>query len=160
MKETILLFQFDTEKQKKLTRSLLPLKMRVKVVSEQELHLPVGYLAGMKELLQEQNMPEGTESEGTESEGSESEGSESEGMVSKQEADGSASITPKMDAEMLVMAGLSSARIDAVLGAIRRSGIGPVPYKAILTPTNQYWDGATLLTELKREHAQMSQKAK
>lgn len=125
MKEIILLFQFDTERQQKLTRSLLPLKIRVKAVKPEELHLPIGYLAGNKDILSETEPDAGNK---------------------------------ELDSEMIVMAGLSSTGIDAVLQAIRKSGIGPVPYKAILTPTNQHWDAAALLAELKREHELMSRK--
>ena len=57
--------------------------------------------------------------------------------------------------EMLVMAGLTSERIDQVLAAIRRSGIGPLPYKAVLTDTNRNWNAPTLLAELMREHESM-----
>ena len=40
---------------------------------------------------------------------------------------------------MLVFAGLSDARLNQVLLALRRSKSGTFPYKAILTPTNQFW---------------------
>lgn len=121
MKETILLFQFDKEKQKRLMRCLMPLKLRVKQVEEKDFGQPIGYLAGIKEIV-----PLDTDA------------------------------SPKvLDGEMLVMAGLSGQRVDMVLSAIRKSGVGPVPYKAVLTPTNQSWDAAALLAELKREHEKM-----
>ena len=40
---------------------------------------------------------------------------------------------------MLVFAGLSDARLNQVLLALRRSKSRTFPYKAILTPTNQFW---------------------
>ena len=58
---------------------------------------------------------------------------------------------------MLVFCGLGNSQLDLVLSAIRRSGIGPVPYKAILTPSNQTWNAHKLLEELKQEHAKMQQ---
>ena len=64
----------------------------------------------------------------------------------------------ELEKEMLVMAGLSSGRIDAVLTALRRSGAGRIDYKAVLTPTNSQWDSLTLYRELSREHAVMSGK--
>lgn len=60
-----------------------------------------------------------------------------------------------LEGEMLVMAGLSSARVDMVLRAIRKSGIGMIPYKAVLTPSNQNWNTLELFTELKSEHEKM-----
>lgn len=58
--------------------------------------------------------------------------------------------------EMMVMAGLSSARVDAVLLALRKSGAGRINYKAVLTPTNQHWDSVKLYGEISREHEAMS----
>lgn len=123
MKETILLFHFNEERQKILTRSLLPLRIRIKAVKQEEMHLPVGYLAGVLTISQEQM------------------------MQSEKVQD--------VDSEMIVLAGVSGARLDEILAAIRRSGIGPVPYKAVLTETNQYWNADFLLAELKREHEMM-----
>ena len=62
----------------------------------------------------------------------------------------------ELEKEMMVMAGLSSGRIDAVLMALRRSKSGRIDYKAVLTPTNSQWDSLTLYRELSREHAAMS----
>ena len=62
----------------------------------------------------------------------------------------------ELEKEMMVMAGLSSGQIDAVLMALRRSGAGRIDYKAVLTPTNSQWDSLTLYRELSREHAVMS----
>lgn len=57
--------------------------------------------------------------------------------------------------EMLVMAGISGARMDMVLRAIRKSGVGSIPYKAAMTPTNQYWNPVQLFREIKEEHEKM-----
>ena len=56
------------------------------------------------------------------------------------------------------MAGLSNSRVDGVLKAIRKSGIGPVPYKAVLTPANQEWNVIKLFQEIKSEHEQMEKR--
>ena len=61
--------------------------------------------------------------------------------------------------ELLLMAGLSSPQVDLVLRAIRKSGAGPIPYKAVLTPSNQNWDALKLFQEIKAEHEQMGNKA-
>lgn len=60
--------------------------------------------------------------------------------------------------EMILMAGLSNSRVDGVLKAIRKSGIGPVPYKAVLTPANQEWNVIKLFQEIKSEHEQMEKR--
>lgn len=61
----------------------------------------------------------------------------------------------ELEGEMLVMAGLSSARIDQVLKALRKSGAGNIPYKASLTLTNQHWNVRKLFEEIKEEHERM-----
>lgn len=61
----------------------------------------------------------------------------------------------ELSGEMMVMAGLSSAQMDRVLNAVRRSGAGPIPYKAVLTPVNQFWDVPRLFEELRQEHMAM-----
>ena len=65
-------------------------------------------------------------------------------------------VREELEKEMMVMAGLSSGRIDAVLMALRRSKSGRIDYKAVLTPTNSQWNSLTLYRELSREHAAMS----
>lgn len=61
----------------------------------------------------------------------------------------------ELEGEMLVMAGLSSIRMDQVLKALRKSGAGSIPYKASLTPTNQHWNVVKLFEEIKEEHERM-----
>ena len=39
---------------------------------------------------------------------------------------------------MIVFCGLSNQKLDQALLALKKSGAGPFPYKAILTPTNQH----------------------
>ena len=61
----------------------------------------------------------------------------------------------KLDSAMLVMAGVDGNRLNQVLNAIKKSGIGKVPYKAVVTETNQHWLPQNLLQELKLEHEEM-----
>lgn len=61
-----------------------------------------------------------------------------------------------LEGEMLVMAGLSESRMDMVLKAIRKSGVGPIPYKAVLTPSNQSWNVLELFQEIKAEHEKLN----
>lgn len=57
--------------------------------------------------------------------------------------------------EMAVMAGFSSAQVDAFIYALRRKGIGRIDYKAVLTPYNMKWNSVQLYEELKKEHEAM-----
>lgn len=122
MRETVLLFNFtDREKRNKVTRTLFPLKLKIKEIEKKDYLQPIGYLAGNKEISPFEGEYEGEELEG----------------------------------EMLVMAGLTSDRIDMVLKALRRSGAGSIPYKASMTPTNQHWNPVQLFKEIKEEHEKM-----
>ncbi|MCI5584033.1 MAG: DUF3783 domain-containing protein [Lachnospiraceae bacterium] len=138
MRECILLFQFEQARQKKLVAQLMMAKFRVKVVSPEEMELPVGYLAGNKELLQEEARQE----------------AEIRGQAGQA---GEAGALKPLDGEMLVMAGVTSGRLNMVLQAIRKAGIGSVPYKAVITETNQTWKAKDLLEELKKEHEAMKE---
>ncbi len=59
---------------------------------------------------------------------------------------------PELDDVMLVMAGLDGGQVDGVLKALRESGAGRIPYKAVLTQTNKFWTSLMLYEELKKEH--------
>ncbi|MCI9137966.1 MAG: DUF3783 domain-containing protein [Lachnospiraceae bacterium] len=122
MRPVILLFHFsDKDRRNKLTRALLPLRMRVKEIAREDYLQSIGYLAGNKEIPSVEEVYQGEELEG----------------------------------EMILMAGLADAQVDMVLKAVRKSGIGPVPYKAVLTPANQNWNVRKLFEEIKSEHEQM-----
>ena len=49
---------------------------------------------------------------------------------------------------MIVFCGLSNQKLDQALLALKKSGAGPFPYKAILTPTNQHWLAKDCLAQL------------
>ncbi|EOS25616.1 hypothetical protein C806_01743 [Lachnospiraceae bacterium 3-1] len=122
MRETILLFHFsDKDRKNRLTRALLPLRMKIREVVKEDYLQPVGYLAGKKEISPLEESYQGEELEG----------------------------------EMILMAGLSGGQVDMVLKAIRKSGVGPIPYKAVLTASNQEWNVLKLFQEIKAEHEQM-----
>ncbi len=127
--------------------ALLPLRVRVRAVEPADYAQPIGYLAGVKGIGPVE-VDTAKDSKSQESQGWE-EGC-GEDAAGKEQA--------KLPAEFLVMAGLSGVRVDQVLSAIRKSGVGPIPYKAVLTATNQEWDAYGLVAELMREHEQMSQK--
>lgn len=52
---------------------------------------------------------------------------------------------------LLVFAFFTDARLNQALAALRKSGAGPFPYKAILTPTNQTWNAMQCFREIKEE---------
>lgn len=60
--------------------------------------------------------------------------------------------------EMLLMAGIVGPMVDQVLMALRKSGIGRINYKAVLTLTNQYWNAIQLYEELIKEHKMVTER--
>lgn len=64
---------------------------------------------------------------------------------------------PGFSEEMLLLAGFTSAQVDALLQGFRRAKLPPVPLKAVLTPTNLKWTSVQLRDELLREHQAMTQ---
>lgn len=128
MKETVLLYNFtDRERALKIRQALLPLGFRLKAVDKKDYRTPVGVLAGVKGMTEN---------------------------VDSVEPDANAG--SGFDDEMILMAGFTSARIDALIGALRKRGVGRIDYKAVLTDTNKYWDSLTLYEEIKKEHETMS----
>jgi hypothetical protein len=125
MKASVLLFNFtDKSRVHKITRALLPLGIRIKIISKEDYLQPLGYLAGVREI---------------------------------------ASVEEKYDGEdfkdeMLLMAGITGTMVDQVLLALRKSGVGRINYKAVLTLTNQYWNAVQLYQELAKEHEMVTKK--
>ena len=122
MRETVLLYNFNGERKKQLTKALLPLGFRLKAVAKEDYLKPVGFLAGLKDMEDNGSVYEGEE----------------------------------FQDEMMLMAGFTSARIDTLIGALRKNGVGRINYKAVLTETNKNWDSVSLFQELKKEHEYMT----
>ncbi len=122
MRETVLLYNFNGERKKQLTKALLPLGFRLKAVAKEDYLKPVGVLAGLKDMEDNGSVYEGEE----------------------------------FQDEMMLMAGFTSARIDTLIGALRKNGVGRINYKAVLTETNKNWDSVSLFQELKKEHEYMT----
>lgn len=62
----------------------------------------------------------------------------------------------ELDGQMIVFAGLDGDRLESALSLLRSNpACGKIPYKAVLTQTNQDWNGFTLFKELQKEHAAM-----
>ena len=59
---------------------------------------------------------------------------------------------PELPGTMFVFCFLSDSRLNQALAALRKSGAGPFPYKAILTPTNSTWTAPDCFDEIRREH--------
>ncbi|MCI6466613.1 MAG: DUF3783 domain-containing protein [Faecalicatena sp.] len=57
---------------------------------------------------------------------------------------------------MFVFAFFDDNRLNMALAALRKSGAGPFPYKAVLTPTNQFWTAHECFEEIRQEHEAMS----
>jgi hypothetical protein len=64
----------------------------------------------------------------------------------------------ELDDEMLVMVNLSSTQIDQLIIGLKKSGVGRINYKAVLTETNQHWTTRELYDELKQEHDMLKNK--
>ncbi|HHU72717.1 MAG TPA: DUF3783 domain-containing protein [Clostridiales bacterium] len=62
----------------------------------------------------------------------------------------------ELQGEMMVMAGITGKMVDDVLLALRKSGIGRINHKAVLTLTNQYWNTIQLYEELVKEHEEVT----
>lgn len=56
---------------------------------------------------------------------------------------------------MFIFCFLSDSRLNQALTALRRSGAGSFPYKAILTPSNCTWTAPDCFSEIKKEHEYM-----
>lgn len=124
MREQILIFQIrDSEMKSRLTRALLPLRVRVRAVAEKDYGKTIGEIAGVKSAA-DIRPDSGAEEE---------------------------SVSALSD-PMMVFAGFTSARLDAALRSLRSHSV-KIPYKAVLTESNASWTPAALLAELKKEHA-------
>ena len=62
---------------------------------------------------------------------------------------------PKIQESVLIMRNFSGGRLDYLLYNLRKSGVPPIPLKAVLTPSNAEWTFYQLYEELKEEHARM-----
>lgn len=58
--------------------------------------------------------------------------------------------------EMIVMGGFTSAKIDALVRALNKNGIGKIALKAVITPTNMNWNSVELYKAVKADHDEMN----
>lgn len=57
--------------------------------------------------------------------------------------------------ELLVLSGFTASDLDRFLDAFPTASIPPIPFKAMVTPTNLAWTGAELYLELCKERQAM-----
>lgn len=62
------------------------------------------------------------------------------------------------DEEMLLMCGLTNGRIDALINALYKKGVGKIDLKAVLTPSNICWSSNHVYREVKADHERMKNK--
>lgn len=60
---------------------------------------------------------------------------------------------------MILFAFMDDNRLNQAIAALRKSGAGTFPYKAVLTPTNQHWTAPECFAEIKHEHEVMMKPA-
>ena len=133
----------------------MPLGFRLRAVKKEEYGLPVGVLAGVKG-LNEDILKEA----GQETQKEESAQKQADGRLQREVPENDFSRKMDFPDEMAIMAGFSSAQIDAFIHALRKKGVGRIDYKAVLTPYNMKWDSVQLYEEIKKEHEMMTGKGK
>ena len=123
--------------------------------------LPVGVLAGVKGLNEDVLKEAGQAIEaGEETQKEESAQKQADGRLQREVLENDSFRKMDFSDEMAIMAGFSSAQIDAFIHALRKKGVGRIDYKAVLTPYNMKWDSVQLYEEIKKEHEMMTGKGK
>lgn len=154
MKETVLLINFqDPARLRQVKQALLPLRLKLRTVAEEEWGCPVGALAagtpeGKQGWTAGQEAVAGQEAPAGQAEAGQEPAARQE-AVAGQEASGS------LEGELLVFAGFSGGTLDRVLAALRKKGLR-IPYKAVMTAANQGWTVRQLHREIQAEHAAMT----
>lgn len=62
------------------------------------------------------------------------------------------------DEEMIVMHNFTSKTVDGLIRALNKCGVGRVPLKAVITPTNKDWNSVQLYNAVKADFNEMSGK--
>ena len=138
----------------------MPLGFRLRAVKKEEYGLPVGVLAGVKGLDEDVLKEAGQAIEAVEETQKESAQKLADGRLQREVPENDSSRKMDFSDEMAIMAGFSSAQIDAFIHALRKKGVGRIDYKAVLTPYNMKWDSVQLYEEIKKEHEMMTGKGK
>lgn len=62
------------------------------------------------------------------------------------------------DEEMIVLHNFTSKTIDSLIRALNKCGVGRVPLKAVITPTNKAWNSVQLYNAVKADYDEMTEK--
>ena len=76
-------------------------------------------------------------------------------LLAGKDAEPGADDSSAVISRFLLMAGFERRDLDSFLAVLRKSSVGQIPYKAMLTPTNQNWRFDRLYQEIVREHEAM-----
>ena len=119
MKPTVLLYNFtDSKRKMKVQQALMPLGFRLRAVPKEEYGLPVGVLAGVKGLNEDVLKEAGQAIEaGEETQKEESAQKQADGRLQREVPENDSSRKMDFSDEMAIMAGFSSAQIDAFIHA-------------------------------------------
>ncbi len=126
MREIALFYNFSDDRLRKIKFALLPLKITVKGIEKEDFNQPVGYLAGIKECLPNDEAFDGA----------------------------------GFEDEMLVMHNFTGKSMEQMLRVLVKHGVGRIPLKAVVTPTNKDWDSVTLYKAVKADHEEMTKNRK
>ena len=120
MKPTVLLYNFtDSKRKMKVQQALMPLGFRLRAVTKEEYGLPVGVLAGVKGLNEDVLKEAGQAIEaGEETQKEESAQKQADGRLQREVPENDSSRKMDFSDEMAIMAGFSSAQIDAFIHAL------------------------------------------
>ena len=161
----------------------MQLKAKLRVVQPEEFEEPVGYLAGVPGIASKAVMDKmaaaiaaakearaAEADEGAAAESGEAGATGAAQTVAAPSAPSApAEAAPEADAddvdapvpadaltrEFVFLCGFDRPTLDRFLGSVQRSPLKKIDQKAMLTPTNVTWSGATLLREIAREHEYM-----
>ncbi|WP_035297802.1 DUF3783 domain-containing protein [Clostridium sp. KNHs205] len=161
MKETVLLFNITSrESRLRIGKALLPMNITVKAVTSEDYSQSIGYLAGMKDMERRNKDIENNEDieNNKDLENNEAEPNSLESKTTEPTASEANISYNDLAGEMIVMAGLSGARMEQVLQALRKAGVLKSCLKAVLTDTNRFWNAFKLYEELKSEYDTMHNK--
>ena len=64
------------------------------------------------------------------------------------------------DEEMIVMHNFTSKTIESLIRALNKCGVGRVPLKAVITPTNKDWNSVQLFEAVKADADEMARRNK
>lgn len=130
MTPQILLYNITDEKTRRIIKTLvLRLKIRVRIIEEEQYTLPLGSLVGLSPDLWT------AQSEDT--------------LPPNSNVDSSA-----LTDEMLVFCFFSDNQLNQFLLGLRKNGIS-IPLKAVLTASNASWNSLLLYHEISEEHKKM-----